>query len=751
MLSLAGGLLIMTVLAILALNARATARREAAVSQSLALAANAQQAQDSGETDLALALALEAVDIEEPPSEAVRTLSALSLGPGTRAVWQGHSNAVQAVAFSPDGTTALSGSCAEVRSDGRCSEGELILWDVSTAINTGLSEPEVMTELRRLEGHTDQVNAVTFSPDGTTALSGSADGTLILWEVATGETRHRFEGHRGAVTSVDFSPDGQMALSGSDDTTLMLWSVATGEAIRRLEGHKNGVNCVALSADTQTALSGSDDTTLILWDVASGEVLRRFQGHVNDVEGVAFALDGDTIVSAGGNTLRMWDVESGQEMRQQGFGGMVGSLTIGPDGHTAMLQLSNLVLWDIESGRTEQLLAEGVSGPVEVKSAAFKPDGRLALSGYSDGTLRMWNVASQVEFRRFDTDGTPLSALAVSPDGRRLVTGDLTDVVTLWDVESGEVIRRFEGDAVSVCPNCIAFSPDGKHALVGSSDGFGGSGAKSLVLWNTKTGEVTHRLEGHRRLIRSVAVSPDGRTALSGSQADDATVDELGELILWDLESGELTRRFDTTDDITSIAFSADGSRALAGSAFVDRAMLFDVATGEEILQPGGHDHMVFDVAFGPHERTALSASADGSLILWDVETGEVIRRFLGHEDMVWSVAVSPDGRHVLSGAMDGTIILWDFETAEELRRFSVHAELVPALAFSPDGQTAFSVSFDGALIEWQIADLPLEELIDWTYANRYVRELTCEEREQYRVEPLCDAGAVASEGRSGP
>jgi WD40 repeat protein len=155
---------------------------------------------------------------------------------------------------------------------------------------------------------------------------------------------------------------------------------------------------------------------------------------------------------------------------------------------------------------------------------------------------------------------------------------------------------------------------------------------------------------------------------------------------------------------------------------------------------------MVFDVAFGPDETTALSASADGSLILWDVETGEVIRRYLGHEDMVWSVDISPDGHYVLSGSMDGAIILWDFETAEELRRFKGHTGLVASLEFSPNGRAAYSVSADGTLIEWQVSDLSLDELIDWTYANRYVRDLTCEERAQYRVEPLCVSDGTGGE-----
>ncbi|MGC9320612.1 MAG: hypothetical protein ACP5KN_21445 [Armatimonadota bacterium] len=752
-LALAGGLAIAIALAIFAFSARVTAQREAAVSQSLVLAADAEQAQANGEVDLALALALEAVDMDEPPSEAVRTLSALALGPGTREVWQGHGHVVRDVALSPDGETALSGSCAELRSDGTCGEGELILWDLSAALNPSSSGPESITELRRLEGHTGWVNAVAFSPDGQTALSGSGDAELILWDVETGQIVRRFEGHSGAVNDIALSSDGQMALSGSDDGTMILWDVSTalntgvaaGEAVRRFEGHTAGVNSVALGPDGQTALSGSADKTLILWDVASGEPLRRFEGHVNEITGAAFVLNARTMLSSGGNTLRLWELETGEQIRNVSFPAWPHLFGVSPDGGIAMFGVNALLLWDIEPWREGQSLSS-VSIDVGPESASFSADGHMALSGDSEGTLRLWNLVGQVEFRRFDTDGTPLPALAVSPDGRRLLTGDMTDVVKLWDVESGEVIRRMEEDAVGVCPDCIALSPDGELALVGSADPFGDSGAKSLVLWDVEAGEEVRRFEGHRSEIRSVALSPDGHLALSGSQGDHGD-----DLILWDVATGEQIRRFDTDDDITSIAFSGDGRRALTGSAFFKNVSLWDVAAGEEIRR-FEHTNMVFDVAFGPDETTALAASADGSLLLWDIETGDVIRRFLGHDDAVWSVDVSPDGRYVLSGAIDGDIILWDFETAEELRRFTEHAELVTGLAFSPDGQTAFSVSLDGALIEWQIADLPLEELIEWAYANRYVRELTCEERAQYRVEPLCDGGAAArGEGRSGP
>jgi WD40 repeat protein/transcriptional regulator with XRE-family HTH domain len=732
-------------LALFAFDARSTAQqerdnaqREAAVNHSLVLAANAQQAQDNGEGDLALTLALESVSIDEPPSEAERTLSTIALGAGTRAVFKAHDHAVKDIAFSPNGRTALSGSCGTLDSDGECTQGELILWSISNLPDANLG---IGDELRRFEGHTGWVNSVALGPDGQMALSGSDDGLLILWDVETGEAIHRFKGHTGAVNSVALSPDGRSALSGSDDATLILWDVATGEPIRRFEGHTGAVNCVGFGPDGQTALSGSDDSTLILWNVEAGAAIVRFEGHTRGVIGMVFGPDGRSVLSVGDDQeLRMWDVETGEQTHQMFFGGGATTPSVSPDGRTAILAADNYIrLVDIEQWReTGRLVGEHS----ELACLSTYSDGQTALSGSTDGTIRLWNFKGQAKFRRFETDGTPLPAVDVTFDGRYLLTGDFMGDAVLWDVVRGEAIRRFEGDGFPIHPGELAFSLDGKQALVGAGDAFGGSGESSLVLWDIESGEETRRFEGHREMVRSVAFGPDGRTALGGSQSQDGSLD--GDLILWDLETGEEIRRFDTTEDVANVVFSADGRRALTGSAYYPNMTLWDVATGREIRRFEGHTMPVLAVAFGPDEATALSASADGSLMLWDIETGDVIRRYLGHDNAVWCLAVSPDGRFVLSGADDTTIILWDFETGEELRRFYEHTGTVLDVGFGPDSQTAFSVSLDGALIEWQIADLPLDELIEWVHANRYVRNLTCEEREQYRVEPLCDAEGVA-------
>jgi WD40 repeat protein len=164
---------------------------------------------------------------------------------------------VLAVAFSPDGRSALSGGYAGLK-----------LWDVRSG-----------KELRTFDaGDYEQFNSVAFSPDGLTAISGSSIH-FKLWDVATGEVVRDFQ-NSGHVKSVAFSPDGRQALSGGDTTEfdrrvfrVLLWDVATEDVNRFFTGHENTVNSVAFSPDGRTAISGSEDNTLKLWDLTTGTLV----------------------------------------------------------------------------------------------------------------------------------------------------------------------------------------------------------------------------------------------------------------------------------------------------------------------------------------------------------------------------------------------------------------------------------------------------------------------------------------------
>jgi WD40 repeat protein len=285
---------------------------------------------------------------------------------------------------------------------------------------------EKVGEIRRFEGHTKGAWGVAFSPDGRHAISGAGDGTVRLWEVATGREVRRFSGHTWTVNDFAFSPDGCQVLTASRDRTLRLWDVQTGREIRSLKGHTDDVYRVAISPDGRRALSGCCDGTMRLWDLKSGEEPRRFA--VGTV-GVAFSPDGRRALSGGRHDplVRLWDVETGAEVRQL-------------RGHTGI-----------------------------VTGVAFLPGGRQALSCSYDQTLRLWDLDSGQEIRRFSGHTDKVQGIKITRDGRFAVSASDDKTVRVWDLQTGKELRCFPGHTEGVIG--VAVSPDGRYALSGSPDG----------------------------------------------------------------------------------------------------------------------------------------------------------------------------------------------------------------------------------------------------------------------------------------
>ncbi len=226
--------------------------------------------------------------------------------------------------------------------------------------------------LRTLEGHTGPVNAVSLTPDGHRAVSGSHDGTLRVWDVESGQCLCTLYGHTASVVAASLTPDGHRAVSGSRDKTLRVWDVEFGQCVRTLEGHTGWVNAVSLTSDGRRAVSGSWDETLRVWDVELGQWLRTLEGHTGWVNAVSLTSDGRRAVSGSWDeTLRVWDVELGQWLRTlEGHTGWVNAVSLTPDGRRAVSGSDDKTLrvWDVESGQCLGMIAL----PAPIRAIAIK-------------------------------------------------------------------------------------------------------------------------------------------------------------------------------------------------------------------------------------------------------------------------------------------------------------------------------------------------------------------------------------------
>jgi WD40 repeat protein len=379
------------------------------------------------------------------------------------------------LAVSPDSRRIL--CCSDPSSP--ATNPPIILWDVETA-----------KEVCRLSGPENGVFSLAFSPDGRSAVVTGADGTVRLLRLpdpprpkTVGEVR-RFEGHEGTPRALAYSPDGRYILSGtgwpSIDGTIRLWDSATGKEVRRFEGRTSDVDCIAFSRDGRHALSASIEGVR-LWDVASGKQLGAFKGHFNrwrDAFSVVFSPDGRHALSGHkDNTVRLWDLNTGKEVRKyEGHGGWVLSVAFSPDGRHAAsgsLQDQTIRVWEVETGKEVKRL--------EGTLVAFSPNGRFLLSaGQIQGPfhLHLWDSETGKEIRPFIGHTHAICSVAFSPDGHRVLSGGADGTIRLWEVATGKELHRFEKFQVwlpvegrNISFVYAVFAPDGHYAVSGGIDG----------------------------------------------------------------------------------------------------------------------------------------------------------------------------------------------------------------------------------------------------------------------------------------
>lgn len=306
-----------------------------------------------------------------------------------------------------------------------------------------------------------------------------------------------------------------------------------------------------------------------------------------------------------------------------------------------------------------------------VISVAFSPDGRVALSGSLDKTMKLWDITTGREIRTFTGHADGVDSVAFSPDGRTALSASRDNTLKLWDIASGREVLSIHADTNNTkyfTVGTIAFSPNGQYIL---------SGGGKLSLWDVSSGKEIRTLLS-KGLTNALAFSPDGQLALSafidtkvsgGWGFTPYKAETFFPIKLWNLATGNEIKEFTgNSEAVRSVTFSPDGQQVISLSRN-NVLKIWDITSGKEIRTQSLEGHpkdTVYTAAFSSDRLQALTGSEDETLKLWNIPSGKSLHRFVGHRGIVLSVALSPDLRLALSGSADNQLILWDTATGKE-------------------------------------------------------------------------------------
>jgi eukaryotic-like serine/threonine-protein kinase len=493
-------------------------------------------------------------------------------GDGTVRVWDHHTGqprhvlrgpcrSYAGVAFSPEGNRIFASSGTMNLDWPPSPPHEITIWDVRTE-----------TRLKGLP-HDAVFCGLGLSHAGTRLAAGDWRGRVCIWDLEhdpDGRTPLILRGHAAMANRVSFSSDAKRLASASDDGSVKIWDVASGEELFTLRGHHAAVQNVAFHPSGNPVVSVASDGTARLWNARIDPQSRPLHGHTAPVRGLAYSPDGSRLASVSEDrTLRFWEASTCKAIGEAvALSEKAWSVAYSPDGGQLAIACGDWSLRDtsgiveIHDSASRQLRYRLNGHNRLAWAVAYNPRGTwLASAGgekHLPGEIILWDPTTGHELRRLPEVSEGLYGLSLHPGGNLLAAGSMSGTIRLWDVERGELVWTRQVYKAWVGSTC--FSPAGT-TLLGS-----GEGEVRVKLLNPRDGDELRSVPGPTHQVTSAIFSPDGRRLAT------ATFD--GRIQIWDAETGEevLSLRHSSLGTLHCLAFSPDGAElASAGTDGVIR------------------------------------------------------------------------------------------------------------------------------------------------------------------------------------
>lgn len=429
---------------------------------------------------------------------------------------------------------------------------------------------DLETETVRYMNLPTHPHCIRITPDGRTAVFALANSAEV-WDLPSGKCLHRLQAHKDPLWAVDITPDGKLVttaggdvfIAGARDYAIRVWDVPQNTCIRTLKGHADTVKDIAVLPDGTKAVSASADRTLVVWDLtavaADADGDRPLQeSHASVVTGLCCLEDQSRIISASAdNTLRVWDTMSGSCLgtlsADHKYDKALEAVCAMPASRTAVCgsQGGTIRAWNVVSmkevgglSRYREVRAHDYGG---VDRLCASPDGRVIVSAGSSAMV--WDLPSDGFPQRLNSG--EVGGLSFTPDGQTVVTAGRDRKLRIWDIRTAKVLKDIAVDLDTV--TAIAVTPDGRMAVTG-----GGFHDRTVCVWELQSGRCVQTLVGHGNSVTSVKAMPDGRTVVSAGA--DKTVR------VWDLSHEEATAVYCHDHAITCVENIGGTNRLTCGT-----------------------------------------------------------------------------------------------------------------------------------------------------------------------------------------